>query len=260
MKIPTKKTTVSRIIQISDTHIAPDSSICFDGVDTSQSLQSVLALIAEQEQALDLILLTGDLAYDPDIQAYQKLRSLLRDMTVPIICLPGNHDSPDMMATVLNTDDIHLLKSLTVNNWSVLLLNTWQQGQRSGRLSQMELDFLRASLDNNPAEYVMIALHHHPLPCGSAWMDAMMLENPEELTALIKAHPKVKMLIWGHIHQEFEHRDEQILYLGSPSTCAQFKPNTEQHERDTLAPGYRVLELYTDGSIDTSIERVTTTV
>ncbi len=256
MRVVTQKTTLCRIIQISDTHIAADRNTHFDGTDTQQSLAAVLALIAEQEQDADLLLLTGDLACDPAVAAYERLSRLLHAVSLPIFCLAGNHDDPAMMRAHLRAANIYLNKSLSANNWSVLLLNTWQPGRPSGRLSRAEWQFLQGNLEHNRHDHMLLALHHHPLPCGSAWMDAMMLEDADALLALLADYPAVKALIWGHIHQEFAYDDGRCLYLGSPSTCAQFKPYTRRHERDALMPGYRVLNLHADGRITTTVNRL----
>ncbi|MGI9229049.1 MAG: phosphodiesterase, partial [Gammaproteobacteria bacterium] len=228
MNIPAKDPDAVSIIQITDTHIAPASDN-YTGMDTRQSLQAVIRQINRQEQAPDLILLTGDLAYDPDIRAYQILTELLSQLAAPIYCIPGNHDDPDMLIANMQGKNIHTDKLLHTGNWSIILLNTVQAGTHAGYLSQTELDFLHTSLKTQTQEHTLIALHHHPLPCGSKWMDEMMLQNPQALLSIVSAFPAVKALICGHIHQEFSHRDGAVLYLASPSTCTQFKPISEDY-------------------------------
>ena len=84
----------------------------------------------------------------------------------------------------------------------------------------------------------------------------MMLENPEDLFAVIDKYKKVQALIWGHIHQEFRTKRRDVILYGSPSTCIQFKPGSETYARDELGPGYSVLQLYEDGRVEIDTQRL----
>ncbi|MBX2809216.1 MAG: 3',5'-cyclic-AMP phosphodiesterase, partial [Cellvibrionaceae bacterium] len=66
----------------------------------------------------------------------------------------------------------------------------------------------------------------------------------------------VKLILWGHIHQEFDALHEGVRLLASPSTCIQFAPGKNEFTLDKTMPGYRWLELHDDGSISTHVERL----
>lgn len=84
-------------------------------------------------------------------------------------------------------------------------------------------------------------------------MDRMMVSNGNELMSLVRDVPNVKCILWGHIHQDFTAQLGNIRLFGSPSTCIQFKPNTQEFEKDTLPPGYRKFKFYSDGSISSTL-------
>jgi Icc protein len=44
-----------------------------------------------------------------------------------------------------------------------------------------------------------------------------------------------------------------VRFLSTPSTCAQFLPGNEFFALDDRPPGMRWLELYADGSIETEV-------
>jgi Icc protein len=113
-------------------------------------------------------------------------------------------------------------------------------------------DDLRAHADRP----CLVALHHHPVPMQSAWLDRLALEQPAALLAIVDACPNVKAVIWGHVHQAFEAARNGVRLLGSPSTCMQFKPHCETFTLDTQPPGYRWLRLADDGSITSGIRRL----
>jgi 3',5'-cyclic-AMP phosphodiesterase len=239
-----------RLIQITDTHIFESDDSAFDGFDTSASLQRVIEHIKLREEQADMVLLTGDLVHESFNLAYEKLKNQLHSLSMPVFCLPGNHDDPTLMYKLLNEKNIHTNKTIKLQNWRILLLNTHLPESHSGRLEAKELAFLEQGLEESHSNNVLIGLHHPPVPIGSSWMDAMALQNPEEMFSILDKYNEVKGLVWGHIHQLFKSERNGILLHGSPSSCVQFKPNTDKFVRDALGPGYTVLQLYKNGTIE----------
>ena len=87
-------------------------------------------------------------------------------------------------------------------------------------------------------------------------MDKIKLQNPDEFYAIIDRYPQVKLVLFGHIHQAFEQQRRGVSYLGSPSTCVQFKPESVEFAIDSIQPGFRLLTFNSDGTLETKIERV----
>src|SRR5690606_20318060 len=101
-----------------------------------------------------------------------------------------------------------------------------------------------------------ICFHHHPLSMGSRWIDTIGLHNADELLAIVRRHNNVRCVLWGHVHQESDQIIDGVRYLSTPSTCVQFMPGSDDFAIDTLAPGYRWLDLHPDGRVDTGVSRV----
>jgi Icc protein len=80
--------------------------------------------------------------------------------------------------------------------------------------------------------------------------------SAEQFFAVIDRHPRVRAIIWGHVHQEYDDLRNGVRLLAVPSTCVQFKPKSEDFAVDDSNPGYRWLDLYPDGRIDTAVSRV----
>jgi Icc protein len=123
-------------------------------------------------------------------------------------------------------------------------------------LSKQELIFLEECLTGKPNHHALIAVHHHCLETKSAWMDTMMIENSLEFLAIINQYPQAKAITTGHIHQAMDITTGSVRVLGTPSTCFQFKPDSKTFSLDTTAPGYRLIELHTDGRIESWITRL----
>jgi len=243
------------LVQLTDPHILGDAEARFDGVDTDATLGVVVTAVNALECPPDAVLMTGDLVHEPDPGAYDRLAQQLRRLRAPVFCLAGNHDDPAMIHARLNRDGISTRRLIAIGGWLLILLDTWQPGTHAGRLPPAELQFLGDSLAGAGQARVLIALHHPPVNIGSPWMDAMGLENPQDLFAVLDACPAVRGIIWGHIHQEFHLRRRGKELYGTPSTCVQFRPGTDHYARDELPPGFRDLVLHTDGVIESRVQR-----
>jgi Icc protein len=244
-----------RLIQITDTHILDNDQkpMSFNDFDTSASLKKVLAKIRTDENNADCIILTGDLVHEPTKNAYQKVADHLSPLAIPIMSLPGNHDDPQMMQDIMGENGFDTGRLLNIRSWLVILLNSRLEDEHSGELTDAELAFLKTTLESNSDKHCLIALHHHPVTISSPWMDTMILNNANDFLSIIDDFNNVRGIIWGHIHQEFESKRNDVLLIGTPSTCKQFKPNAEAYSVDKKPPAYRKIELFDSGEIKTKV-------
>ena len=96
------------------------------------------------------------------------------------------------------------------------------------------------------------------MPVGSAWLDRIGLGNADEFFRIIDAHPRVRGILWGHVHQQYDGLRHGVRLLGTPSTCAQFLPLSPDFALDVRPPAFRTLDLAADGSIFTDLHWVDT--
>ncbi|MBE9178488.1 3',5'-cyclic-AMP phosphodiesterase [Oculatella sp. LEGE 06141] len=244
------------VAQITDTHLFADERQTLLGISTTQSLQAVLKRLKTLHPQPNIVLLTGDLSQDETPQSYERLRDCIAPLNIPTYWIPGNHDRPHTMQSILNTGCISAEKSVQVQGWRFLLLNSAVPGQVHGQLSEDTLTWLNQELQQHPTTPTVVALHHSPRPIASDWMDDINLHQPEALFAVLDRHPQVKTVLFGHIHQEFADQRQGVRYFGCPSTCVQFKPKHSDFAVAQEGPGFRLLELHPDGSYSTTVERV----
>ncbi|HDS3337803.1 TPA: 3',5'-cyclic-AMP phosphodiesterase, partial [Yersinia enterocolitica subsp. palearctica] len=76
------------------------------------------------------------------------------------------------------------------------------------------------------------------------------------LAAVLTRYPRVTTLLCGHIHQDLDLNWYGKRLLASPSTCVQFKPHCTNFTLDTVAPGWRYLDLLPDGRLETEVRRL----
>ena len=248
-----------RILQFSDTHLFADREHLCYGAKPDASLQQLIALTRSQEDSAHLALVTGDLVHDGSSAAYERFRRYFSLMEMPVYCLPGNHDDRNMMCKHLVGGGVQQQSLVLCDGWLLLFLDSTVPDAVGGHLDQATLEFVDRTLARYPERHALVALHHPLKPCGCDWLDqGLLLDNPEEVLALLHTHSAVRGVLWGHIHQPFDRDDAGIRLLGTPSTMAQFKPGAQTFAIDDSAPGYRWLDLHEDGSLETGIVRLST--
>lgn len=243
-----------RLLHITDPRLFGDASREIYGVDTTLSLRRVLEQArADGPDLPDAILVTGDIADDCSRQAYAGFRELLAPWGVPVLCVPGNHDAPELMAQLLSTGNFQFCGRADCGDWSIVLRNTHVPRDPSGWLADSELERLQSELRSTTNRPLLVCQHHPPVAVGSAWLDALGLQNGAQQFSMIEHAPQVRAVLAGHVHQAFDAYSGRVRILTTPSTCAQFTPNSATCVMDLRPPGYRWLDLLADGSIRTQM-------
>lgn len=248
----------TRILHLTDFHFLAEGKQTMLGVDTEQSFSEVLARANDSGRRSDLALLTGDLVQDPEASAYRRLKTRLAALECPCYCLPGNHDDSALMKGILAGGSVYYQPQVLLDRWQIICLDSTIPHQPYGRLGEDQLSLLKTLLDQQPERFALIALHHHPVPCWSHWMDAMVLEDADRFFGILEQHPRARGVVFGHVHQAMDVVHKGLRLLGTPSTCFQFKPNQADFALDPTPPGYRWIELLLDGGIYTELERSAT--
>ncbi len=244
------------LLQITDTHLFSEPEKELLGIKTVQSYQAVVKHAAKYTELCQAVLSTGDLSQDHSAQSYYDFSEQISALNLPCFWLPGNHDMQSVMLPSLLEKGLAQTKRLISEHWQIVLLDSQIEGVPHGRLSESQLSFLDSCLAESPEKHTLICVHHHVLPVGSAWLDQHILKNSEQFLEVIGKHENVRAVLSGHVHQAGDWIKNEVHFLTSPSTCVQFKPNSDDFALDDQAPGYRYLSLNKDGSIETKIERI----
>lgn len=245
-------TPLVKLVQLTDPHLYADPAGWLRGVQTLAALEVTLAAAATQIQAADAVLATGDLVHD-DPGGYTHFRQAFAPLGKPVLCIPGNHDDAPALARALADPPFQVGGQVDIRQWRIILLDSTVPRQDAGCLAPGELAALDSALCGAAAEHALVVLHHHPVAMASQWLDTVGLQNAPEFFAVLDRHPKVRGIVFGHVHQAFETTRRGVRILGTPSTCAQFLPRSPGFAVDTVPPAYRTLALAPDGQIDTQV-------
>ncbi|MFN3235112.1 MAG: metallophosphoesterase [Gammaproteobacteria bacterium] len=245
-----------QLVQLTDTHLFSDPKQTKYDINHYQSFHKILAHI-QQNTAPNLLLHTGDIVDDIEETAYEHAIKGLKKTNLDIAWMVGNHDDLTLAEHIFEKHNLPRQQHKILNEtWQIILLNSHTPNMIGGHLSQEEFSHLENSLQTHPNHFTIVAVHHHPTPISHRSYDKIMLDNGDELIKKLQKYSKVKIVLFGHVHQELKQRIGDIDYLSCPSTCSQYKPKCETFIRDDMSAGYRVINLFDDGRYETKVVRI----
>jgi Icc protein len=237
-------------LHITDLHLRARAGTTLLGVDTDHSLRAVLAQALSEAQP-DAVLVTGDIAHDPEPAVYERFAAIMGDnYSGPCLCLAGNHDVSAAMAGMSD------VAGVTLPGWQVIALDSHVDDTPEADVSPEDWSRLLLQLQENQDRWVLIATHHPPVDVGCPWLDKDRIQNGGELLESLAERPNVKGMVFGHAHQVVETKYRDIPLLGTPSTCFQFAPRSAVFAIDGHMPGYRWLTLSADGQVFSEVRRL----
>ena len=214
------------VLQLTDLHLFKCAELLCHGVSTNKNFQEVIARQFHHHDAYpDVIFLTGDLSQDEHADAYRIIVETLDHFNIPICWIPGNHDCVATMTPVFEASkNLRRGDVLDLGNWRFVFLNTQLIGSVAGKLSDKELLRLEGVLTQASSQQKNIALvmHHPPVAVDSGLMDSSMLTNADNLFELLLPYNNVKLILTGHVHQDYSLSYQNIAIETAPATCLQF--------------------------------------
>ena len=157
------------------------------------------------------------------------------------------------MQQALSSEPFHYCATTERAGWLITCIDSCVTGIAGGGISDEEYARLDASIASASAEHVMVCLHHPPVPMGSKWLDTVGLADGDGFLEFIRASGKVRLAIFGHVHQEYDADHGGVRIIATPSTCRQFAPGSVTFAVDDNPPAYRRITLLDDGSFDTEL-------
>jgi Icc protein len=237
-----------RVLHLTDPHLFAETDGSLRDTVTFASLSAVLSHYRAGKWRADIAVVTGDLVQDDSPAAYEHFRTLLGSLNLPVYCVPGNHDVPQLMRAVLQGPPFHYCAIVTHGEWLIAGIDSYVSDQAGGSVSDAEFDRLDAAIATSDAGNVMVCLHHPPVPLGSKWLDSVGLDNGDEVLARFSSSGKVRLAIFGHVHQAYEADHDDVRIIATPSTCSQFAVGSDDFALDDRPPAYRRIELHADGT------------
>jgi Icc protein len=194
------------IAQISDLHVKRPGALAYRQVDTAAALARCVAELNRLDPAPDLVVISGDLVDTPLEDEYGHLTTLLVPLAVPFAAIPGNHDDRALLRAAFADQpyapsDGALNMVHAVGELDVVLLDSSVPGAAHGALEADTLRWLDTTLAASTTRTALLFLHHPPFVTGIAHMDGQNLRNAGDLAAILRRHPRARLVAAGHVHR-----------------------------------------------------------
>jgi Icc protein len=242
-----------RILHLTDPHLFARADGELRGTVTATSLQQVLQHYRGGNWRAERVIITGDIVHDDSEGAYQRFHDVLSPLKMRMHCLPGNHDVRALMLRVCRQPPFSYCATEEIGNWLIIALDSCVTDAAGGRVADTEMQRLADAVAGSEAQHVMVCLHHPPVPMGSAWLDSVGLENGEEFLRHVKSLERVRLVVFGHVHQAYDETLDGLRLIATPSTCSQFLPGSDEFAVDSRPPAYRRFTLDADGNCETEV-------
>ena len=233
------------VLQLSDMHVTADPAAAVSGEYPELRLQLVLDAWHRTGESADLLLLTGDNTDDGSPDAYTRLAATLSTLGVPILAVPGNHDTATGVGLAFGD-----MAVVELDGWNIVGLDTCRPNQVHGTVDIPASVELIDALDKIPT---VLAIHHPPMSrSNNAWFQ---LDGAAALLDVLAARPHVRAVVSGHLHDAFEFKGAGgLALLGCPSTLTAIDHDGDMFTIGANTPrGARILRLEDDGTMSSSL-------
>ncbi len=228
------------IAQVSDMHISATDAP-YRGIHVRQQFEQVL--IQLEQQPLDLLVLSGDLAaVAGEAEAYEWLKTRLEHFPHPYVLMAGNHDHVGRMMEIfkLSTSDLTtgmLCFTRRLKGRLLIFLDS-----SSNYIPAQQLLWLQEQLASSREE-VLLFMHHPPVFGNCRFMDTYHpLRNLDEVWSILQQLPQIKTIFCGHYHTEKTIlREGKTVHL-TPSTVFQIDTQYPKFQMSSTQPGWRIIE------------------
>jgi 3',5'-cyclic AMP phosphodiesterase CpdA len=214
------------IAQITDTHLRPDGSVTYAGVEPKANFSATLEAITSLATRPDMLVLSGDLADKGEAGSYAWLDQELGRYDMPVYVIPGNHDLRAPMRQAFGRhgylpEEGFMHYVVEAGPVRLVALDTVIEFETGGRMCADRCAWLSDRLAEDRKTPTVIMMHHQPFLTGGHF-DAIGIEGRETLEAVVAKAPNVTLVICGHMHRGALVRWAGTVVSVCPSTAFQF--------------------------------------
>ena len=193
------------IAHLSDPHLLAGDRLLSGHIDTAAQLRQALSRVAESREAIDAIVISGDLTDSADPRAYELLLEIAGPVAdrlgAALVTTGGNHDERQPLAAALHGLDTGEPQDRVcdVRGLRAITLDSAVPGYHHGGFSDAQYDWLASELAT-PAEYgTILVMHHPPITYRSPTMAMLDFDDPARLRGILVGSD-VRAILSGHLH------------------------------------------------------------
>jgi len=195
-----------KFIHLTDTHLVQPGKKLY-GLDPQARLAAAVDDINANHADAVQVVVTGDLTYWGEPEAYELFRETMSKLNLPYVVLVGNHDRRGPCLAALNAAprDKNGFVQGTFDHPQArfVFLDTLNEQSHAGQMCDTRLSWLADTLAAMPADRdLCLFMHHPPFAIGIHDMDRISLaENHQFQEVITPVMGRIRHLFFGHLHR-----------------------------------------------------------
>lgn len=217
----------TKLLVFTDLHLVNQGEDII-GLDPAARFAQGLHHALSQHPDAKRLVLMGDLTHQGRTAQYERLKTLLADVPVPVSYLMGNHDNRDVFRKLFphaeTTPSGDVQEMVDLGETCLITLDTLDPNAdpaHSGALTAAQLTWLQNCLAWAEGRPVLIAMHHPPVETGFPGMDGIALRDPTALRVILNDYPGLVHVICGHVHRTISGHANGLSFTIFKSPCHQ---------------------------------------
>ncbi|HOT52009.1 MAG TPA: metallophosphoesterase, partial [Candidatus Hydrogenedentes bacterium] len=180
------------------------------------------------------VVVAGDLATDAKLSELNMAKEALRNLQVPCMAVPGNHDVEPRAARPFGNFEnvfgpLHWVRDQ--NGWTFIGLNSCEGASSNVTIPSSELNWLRKRVKAIKSNRPIALILHHPLNPNTK---AYRVKNADAVLDIFSGK-NLKLAAAGHYHGNQVEEHNGVLFT-TTACCSSTRGNFD----NTTAKGYRL--------------------
>ena len=239
------------IAHITDSHIEIPE---IDEAGRLADFERVIDHIMQQEAQPDLLIHTGDISHCDRSEEYDFAKVAMDKTGLPFEVIPGNKDSRAQLAKTFATPLPFAQKSLEMDGWTLLFLDTLHTGSNLGDYCDERIKWLEGQLKqtDNPVAIFM----HHPsfVMANNPYPFQFIDQAPaDRFNELVSGFDNIKGIFCGHAHRNTTGTVGNIAGMTLTAMSLDRRKGTYGEKFDNK-PIYQLIELNDDDGFKTTLQ------
>jgi 3',5'-cyclic-AMP phosphodiesterase len=209
------------IIQLTDLHLLDSNNDELFNTKTNLNFKKVIEYITNVKK--DYILITGDISHTGTVKSYEFFFEQINSLKTPVFVISGNHDITRNLHFVSRKSKVlEKQKIIEFLNWKLIFTDSVVPEKEYGLVSEKTINSLENKLNNDNKENIAIIMHHHPIPVNTPLIDNSIIKNHSSFLQRLALLNKLKLIICGHVHNDYSMKYKNIAIETAPATSFQF--------------------------------------
>ena len=195
-----------KIAHISDTHICLPQP---ENTDRLGNLKLAIDEINLMHPAPQLVVHTGDITHNGQVEEYQAAYGLLAQLNMPLYVIPGNKDHRREMREIfrnemkLDDDSEFFQYAINFDRLRLVFLDTLDEGERLGHLCEARLNNLVQMLEEDSEKATVIFMHHPTFDIVEAPQPFQFISHEvvEKFEKIVGDNQQIIKIYSGHSHR-----------------------------------------------------------